>query len=152
MLELGIIVESESSFASPIVLVPKKDQSTRMCIDFRKLSKISKFDAYPMPRIYDLCKAHYISNLDFSKGYYQIPLSRQSRDKTAFITPFGLYEFIAMPFGLASAPATFMKLMDRVLSGADEYAHAYFDDTSIFSHNWKAHIQHLHNVFTRLEG
>jgi hypothetical protein len=152
LLELGIIVESESSFASPIVLVPKKDQSTRMCIDFIKLSKISKFDAYPMPRIYDLCKAHYISNLDFSKGYYQIPLSRQSRDKTAFITPFGLYECIAMPYGLASAPATFMRLMDRVLSGADEYAHAYFDDTSIFSHNWKAHIQHLHDVFTRIRG
>jgi hypothetical protein len=67
----------------------------------------------------------------FISCYYQIPLSSQSRDKTAFITPFGLYEFIAMPFGLASAPATFMKLMDRVLSGADEYAHAYFDDTSI---------------------
>jgi hypothetical protein len=73
LLELGIIVESESSFASPIVLVPKKDQSTRMCIDFRKLNKMSKFDAYPMPRIDDLLekvsKAHYISNLDFSKGH-----------------------------------------------------------------------------------
>lgn len=156
MLELGSIVESETYFASPIVLVPKKDQSTRMCIDFRKLNKISKFDAYPMPRIDDLLekvsKAHYISNLYFSKGYYQIPLSRQSRDKTAFITPFGLYEFIVIPFGFASAPATFMRLMDRVLSGADEYAHAYFDDTSIFSHNWKAHIQHLRDVFTIIRG
>jgi hypothetical protein len=96
--------------SSPIVLVPKKDQSTRMCIDFRKLNKMSKFDAYPMPRIDDLLekvsKAHYISNLDFAKGYYQIPLSRQSRDKTAFITPFGLYEFIVMPFGLTMCPTT----------------------------------------------
>jgi hypothetical protein len=151
-LELGIIVESESSFASPIVLVPKKDQSTRMCIDFRKLNKISKFDAYPILRIDDLLekvsKAHYISNLDFSKGCYQIPLSRQLRDNTAFMTSFGLYEFTVMPFGLASAPATFMRLMDRVLSGAD----AYFDDTSVFSHNWKAHIQHLRDVFTRSIG
>lgn len=156
LLELGIIVESHSSFASPIVLVPKPDQSTRVCIDFRKLNQKSKFDAYPIGRIDDLLEnistAHYITKLDFSKGYHQIPLTSTSAEKTAFITPFGLYEYKFMPFGLASAPATFMRLMDKVLAGAKEYAHAYFDDTSVFSDDWETHLDHLRDIFTRIRN
>lgn len=137
MLSMGIIESSRSEWCSPVVLVPKKDGSLRFCVDFRYLNSVSKFDSYPTPRIDDLIdhlrRAQWITTLDLHKGYWQVPLTDSAKELTAFKTPWGLFHFCTMPFGLHGAPATFQRLMDQVLSGLQEYAAAYLDDVVIFS-------------------
>ncbi len=100
MLEMGVIEESHSDWASPIVLVPKTDGSVRFCVDYRKVNAVSKFDAYPMPRVDELLDrlgtARIYSTLDLTKGYWQIPLSPLSKEKTAFTMPFGLHQFVTL--------------------------------------------------------
>jgi len=91
-----------------------------------------------------------ISTLDLAKGYWQIPMSAKSREKTAFITPFGLFEFTVMPFGLHNAPATFQRMVNHILRDCQSFAGAYIDDIIIFSRNWEEHLHHLQEVFTRL--
>lgn len=154
MLEHGIIETSTSEWASPIVLVPKKDGSLRMCVDYRKLNSVSEADAYPMPRIDELIDrlggAKFITTLDLTRGYWQVPVAQESRAKTAFTTPFGLYQFTVMPFGLHGAPATFQRIMDSLLNGAGSYSAAYLDDLVIYSGNWQEHLQHLREVLQRL--
>ena len=104
MLSLGVIEASKSEWCNPIVLVPKKDGTTRFCMDFRYLNSVSKFDSYPTPRIDDLIdrlgKAKYLTTIDLCKGYWQVPLTLRSRELTAFRTPWGLYQFTVLPFGL----------------------------------------------------
>lgn len=154
MLELGVIEPSCSEWCSPVVIIFKKDGSLRICIDFRKLNAISEFDAYPMPRIEDLLEkigaAQYITTLDLCKGYWQVPLEETSRPYTAFRTPAGLFQFTVMPFGLHGAPATFQRLMDKLLQGCDGYSAAYLDDVVIFSHTREEHMQHLSEVLGRI--
>ena len=154
MEQMGVIKPSCSEWASPIVLVPKKDGTTRLCVDYRKLNQISRFDAYPVPRIDEMIdkigKGNYITTLDLNKGYWQIPVGKASQDKTAFITPFGLYEFLMMPFGLQGAPATFQRLMDSVLKGTESFAGAYIDDVAIFSVTWEEHLHHVEYVLEKL--
>ena len=156
MIDMDIIQPSTSPWASPIVLDTKKDGSIRSCVDYRALSCVADFDAYPMPRIDAILdkvsSAKYISTIDLTRGYWQIPLEEDSRRKSAFITEFGLYEFKTMPFGLHGAPATFQRLMDRVLRGAEEISDAFLDDIAVFSDTWEEHIQHLREVFTRLRA
>ena len=155
LLEQGIIIPSGSDWAAPIVLVGKKDGSLRLCVDYRRLNSISKADAYPMPRIDELIdglgKARYISTLDLAKGYWQVPVAVEDQPKAAFTTPFGLYEFTRMPFGLKGAPATFQRMMDMILSGLSEFTNAYIDDIIIFSVTWKEHLLHLSLVLRRLQ-
>ncbi|KAK9537970.1 hypothetical protein VZT92_005538 [Zoarces viviparus] len=150
MLELGIIEVSSSDWCSPVVLVPKKDDSLRFCIDFRYLNSVSHFDPYPMPRIDDLVervgRAKYITTLDLSKGYWQVALAPEARELTAFRTPFGMYHFKVMPFVLHGAPATFQRLMNHVLRDVSEFSAAYLDDVVIFSQSWKEHMSHLQQV------
>ncbi|XP_039513052.1 uncharacterized protein LOC120468602 [Pimephales promelas] len=154
MLDLGVIEESNSDWASPIVLVPKPDGSVRFCVDYRKVNAVSKFDAYPMPRIDELLdrlgSARFYSTLDLTKGYWQIPLSPMSKEKTAFTTPFGLHQFVTLPFGLFGAPATFQRLMDRILRPHAAYAAAYLDDIIIYSNDWQRHMQYLRAVLKTL--
>ncbi|XP_078240212.1 uncharacterized protein LOC144586237 [Pogona vitticeps] len=155
MLKLGIIEPSNSPWRSYPVVVPKPDGKVRLCIDFRKLNEVSKFDAYPMPRIEDLLEklggAKYLSSLDLTKGYWQIPVRAEDKEKTAFVTPKGLYQFMKMPFGLHGAGATFQRLMDRVLEPVSTFVGAYIDDILIFSKSWEEHIIHIKRVLEELK-
>ena len=154
MLKLGVIEPSDSPWASPIVPVKKKDGTIRLCIDYRKLNSVTSDDTYQMPRVDELIEnlgdAVYITTLDLTKGYYQVPVAEMDREKTAFTTPFGKYRFRAMPFGLKGAPTTFQRMMDRILGDCCKYAAAYLDDVIIFSRDWDSHLKHIRDVFDRL--
>ena len=133
MLKRGIVRPSDSPWSSPIVLVAKKDGDLRFCVDYRKLNSITKMDAYPMPRIDDaldrLSQTQYFSTLDFASGYWQVKMSPESAEKTAFRTPDGLCEFSVMPFGLCNALATFQRLMETLLAGLiPDDCFPYIDD------------------------
>ena len=149
MLEHGIIEHSSSDWASPLVIV-RMDSSLRLCVDYRRLN--SKADAYPMPRVDDLINlvagSPYITTLDLTKGYWQVPVAREDREKTAFTTPFGLYQFTRMPFGLQGAPTTFQRMVDKILN---EFAGAYIDDVIVYSKTWGAHLQQLEAVLGKIQ-
>ena len=136
MLKHGVIEESHSEWSAPIVLVKKKDGTLRLCVDYCRLNSISVMDAYPMPRIDELInrlgQAKFISTLDLNQGYWQVPMAEEVKAKTAFVTPFGLFQFNVMLFGLQGAPATFRRLMDRVIQGLQDYAAAFLDDYNYF--------------------
>jgi len=157
MLESKIIRSSESPspWASPVVLVRKKNGKLRFCVDYRKLNSITKKDAYPLPRIQEmlntLAGSQWFSTLDLASGYWQVLMDKQDREKTAFITKYGTYEFNVMPFGLCNAPATFQRLMDRVYKGiAWKFVVVYLDDTNVFSKTFDEHLKHLKIVFQRI--
>ncbi|KAG6438941.1 hypothetical protein O3G_MSEX000349, partial [Manduca sexta] len=157
MLEDGIIEECESAWTSPAVLVPKKDNSIRFCVDYRKLNALTKTDSYPLPLIDELLqltKRHcFMSSIDLKAGYWQVQVRPADRDKTAFVTPFGTYRFTRMPFGLKNAPSTFQRLIDRFRSGASLQGVvllAYLDDLLIISEDFSSHLEDLQKVFDRL--
>ena len=157
MLDHGVIEPSESPWASPVVLVRKKDGSLRYCIDYRKLNSITRKDSYPLPRIDEsldsLAEMKYFSTLDLASGYWQIGLDEDAKMKSAFCTPNGLYQFKVMPFGLTNAPATFQRLMERILTGLHwQTCLVYIDDIIIFSETFDEHIDHLSEVFARLQS
>lgn len=121
MLQQNVIQPSCSPWASPIVLVKKKDGSMRFCVAYRRLNGLTKKDVYPLPRVDDaldqLGNSNYFSTLDLASGYWQVSMESGSLEKTAFATHNGLYEFLVMPFALCNAPATFQRLMEHVLHG-----------------------------------
>ena len=155
MIEDDIIEPSKSPWASPVVLISKKDGTVRFCIDFRKLNQLTTKDVYPLPRIDDslaaLSVGKFFSTLDLTSGYHQIPMDPTSKDKTAFITSGGLYQCKVMPFGLTNSPATFQRFMDAVLAGYIwKFLLVYMDDICVFSSNFDDHINDLKLVFDRL--
>ena len=155
MKEQNIIVESESPWSSPPVLVRKKDGSVRFCVDYRKLNDVTIADQYPLPRIDDvldaLSKGKYFAVIDLKSGYWQIPLEARDACKTAFRTLDGFYEFNVMPFGLKNAPATFQRLMDVVFSGLKwRGLLVYMDDIVVYSESIQEHLRLLEEVFKRL--
>ncbi len=154
MLKLGVIEPSCSPWSSPFVLVPKPDGTLRFCNDFCHLNEVSEFDGYPMPRVDELLerlgRARYISTLDLTKGYWQVPLSDSAKVKTAFSTPSGHWQYRTLPVGLHRAPATFQRLMDTVLWPHQQYAAGYLDDVVIHSERWEDHLDRLWRVFMEL--
>ena len=154
MLHRNVIQPSVSPWASPVVLVPKSDGSSRFCVDFRKVNKITKKDSYPLPLISEsldtLGGAKFFSSLDLVSGYWQVEMDPASREKTAFVTHAGLYEYTTMPFGLCNAPGTFQRLMECVLRGLNwQIALIYLDDVLVYSQNFEDHLHHLRLVFDR---
>ena len=155
MREQGVIEPSASAWSSPVVLVRKKDGSTRFCIDYRRLNDVTTKDSYPLPRIDDtidsLAGANWFSTLDLKSGYWQVQLSEEARCKTAFSTGTGLWQFKVMPFGLCNAPATFERLMEQVLAGLPTtVALLYLDDILVPGRTFRPQMDNLQMVFRRL--
>jgi hypothetical protein len=137
------------------VLVKKKGNTTRLCVDFRKINEFTKKDAYPIPRIDDtfdtLHGARYVSCVDLTSVYWQVELQEEDKEKTVFATPYGLYEFNVMSFGLTGAQGLFQRLMDNALKGLQfEICLIYLDDVVIFSFSFNEHLQRLRLVFHRI--
>ena len=149
MLASDVIRPTNSPWASPVVMVRKKDGSLSFCVDFRQLNAATVKDAHPLPRIDNLLNALHrasgFSALDLKSGYWQVPIMERDKAKTAFRTSSGqLYEFNQVPFGLCNAPATFSRLMDRVLSGLHwETCLFYLDNIIVFSSTWEEHLARL---------
>ena len=156
LLDQGVIKPSHSPYASPIVLARKKDGSLRMCIDYRRLNAKTCRDSFPLPRIEEaldsLKGAKYFSTLDLALGYNQIAVDEADKHKTAFITPFGLFQYERLPFGMSGAPATFQRFMQRLFSEKlFEILLIYLDDLLVFSETFEEHLQHLDYVLTTIE-
>ena len=154
-IDAGLIRESTSPWACPIVLVKKKDGTMRFCCDWRKLNKVTTRDAMPLPLINDmidrLAKAKYFTKLDFTSGYYQVELDETSIEKSAFVTPDGHFEWLVMGMGLTNAPATFQRLMYKVLGGLLwTTSMAYMDDLVVYSESFDEHIAAISEVFSRI--
>ena len=155
-LQSGIATRSHSSWASPIVMVRKKDGTYRLCIDYRALNSRTITDAYPLPRIQDtldtLATAKWFSTLDLASGYWQVELTPRARRAAAFCTRNGLFQWNVMPFGLCNAPATFQRLMDRVLAGMQwETCLVYLDDIIVLAKDVPEMLKRLGQVFQRLK-
>ncbi|KAJ1142020.1 hypothetical protein NDU88_008348 [Pleurodeles waltl] len=161
MLELGVIEHSDSPWASPVVLVPKPHtkegkREMRFCVDYRGLNSVTKTDAHPIPRADELIDklgaAKFLSTFDLTAGYWQIKMAPGAKEKTAFSTPDGHYQFTVMPFGLKNAPATFQRLVNQVLAGLESFSAAYLDDIAVFSSTWQDHLVHLKKVLKALQS
>ena len=153
--QLGIIQRSHTAWASAIVLVPKKDGTKRLCIDYRPLNAIVPRSSFPLPKISDIFAVlkgkRFFTCLDLAKGFWQIRIADGDRQKTAFTTPFGLYEFTRLPFGLNSAPGVFQATMTRVLSDLLwTICVVYIDDILIYSDTWEEHLEAIDKVLQRL--
>jgi RNase H-like domain found in reverse transcriptase/Reverse transcriptase (RNA-dependent DNA polymerase)/Integrase zinc binding domain/Integrase core domain len=150
----GIIRRSKSSWSSALHLVKKKDGTWRPCGDYRRLNLQTKHDCYPIPHIWDftsnLSGCTVFSKIDLVKGYYQIPMAPEDVPKTAVLTPFGLYEFLFMPFGLQNAAQSFQRMMDQVFAGLP-FVFVYLDDILVASASLEEHKQHLRQVFQLLK-
>lgn len=155
MSDQGLIERSNSPWSSALVLVRKKDGSLRCCVDYRALNDATVKDSYPLPRIDDtldaLVGANWFSTLDLKSGYHQIGMTEKDKEKTAFSCGGGLWQWRVMPFGLCNAPATFERLMERVLSGLHwKSLLVYLDDIIVFGNTFHDELQRLREVFQRM--
>ena len=137
-----------------MVTVKKADGSARLCVDFRKINGLTRQTPFYMPRVEEVLegvgRAHYISKLDLSKGYYQVQLTEEAIPKTAFTSHRGVFESIRMPFGVKNAPPCFQELMQRVLAEQRAWATAYMDDVMVYSTTWEEHLRHIASVLQAL--
>ena len=156
MLAKNVIEPSSSAWSSPIVLVTKKDGSIRFCVDYRRVNDVTVKDAYPIPNIIDcldsLSKSKYFSSMDLNSGFWQIGMHPDDKDKTAFSTSQGLFQFSVMPFGLANSPSTFQRLMENIFRGLQwEECLVYMDDIIVPSATFNENIVRLEHILSRLK-
>ena len=157
LLNRGWITHSKSSWASPVVVVRKKNGEMRLCVDFRLLNNKTIKDKHPLPKVQhtidNLSGSTWFTTLDQSKAYYQGYISEESRKKTAFVSPVGFFEFVRIPFGLSNAPSAFQRYMQQTLSDFNEdFVIPYIDDVIIFSNNFDDHLLHIQKVLQRLRS
>ena len=157
LLEQGWIRPSSSPYGAPVIFVPKKNGQWRMCIDYRALNKITVKNRYPLPRIEELLDrlhgARYFSKIDLHSGYHQIRVREADIAKTAFVTRYGSFEYLVMPFGLCNAPATFQRIMNTILrDGLDKFVLVFLDDILIFSRTKEEHEKHIRQILDRLRA
>ena len=152
-LEAGVIRNSHSGWSAPIIVVSKGDGGKHLIIDYRALNKVMRKFVWPMPKVEDIFSqlngAKYFSTLDLRARYQHIGLTTDLIPKTAFTSPFGKYECVKVPFGLAQAPAYFQELMTGVLKDLP-FAMAYLDDIIIYSSTPEEHLTHIKTVFKKL--
>jgi len=143
MLKMCIITHSDRPWTSPIVIVPKPDGSIRLCVDYRRVNSLTVPDPFPLPRVEVLVEklgqANYLTKVDMTRGYWQVPLDDASIPVSAFVTPTGHFQWRYMPFGLNNAPATFSRLVTTLLKGLEYCSGSYLDDIIIFSNTWEEH-------------
>lgn len=153
--EQKLIAPSTSPYAAPCLLVRKKDGTFRLCVDYRLLNKQTVKDRYPLPRIQTLLDrlagATVFTKFDLKSGYWQVRMRLEDEMKTSFVTPFGTFMFRVMPMGLANAPSTFQRIMDKVLAPVKDFVCVYLDDLLIFSKSMEEHAMHLRAVLTLLQ-
>ena len=155
MVESGLVEPGRGAWSFPVVLAKKKSGEWRFCVDYRKLNQVTCKDAYPIPRIDESLDAlggsQWFTTLDLVSGYWQLPLTEDAKEKSAFTTRSGLWQWTVLPFGLTSAPGNFERLMETVFQGLQwETLLIYLDDVIIFSKDVETHLQRLDEVFQRL--
>ncbi len=154
LIEHGLAVPSSSPWCSPCLLVPKSDGTSRFCTDYRKVNQLTKSDSFPLPRIDDcvdrIGQAKFVTKLDLLKGYWQVPLTDRASEISAFATPDVFLQYKVLAFGLKNAPATFQRLMSKVLSNVKN-CEAYLDDVVCYSDTWESHLKTLEEVFSRFQ-
>lgn len=156
MLDKQIIEPSKSAYAAPVVLVPKKGGGLRFCVNYSKLNSQTLDDAYPIPNMEKLLlklrEGVWFTKLDMKAGYWHVPVHPDSRDKTAFISSFGLFNFLRLPFGLRTAPASFMRIVDKIIKPFQSFCVAYLDDIVVYTNtdNYDKHLVDLGKVLTAL--
>jgi len=155
MLETGVIEPSQSPWSSPVCMVKKKDNTYRFCIDYRRLNDVTKKDAFPVPDIKDaldsLYGAKYFATIDLLSGYWQLGLTERAKERTAFSTRRGLFQFTRMPFGLSNAPSTFCRLMQVIFKDMlYKQCLCYLDDIVVFASTPDQLLERLDAVLTRL--
>ena len=154
LLSSGVISESVSPWASPLLPVLKKDGSVRLCVDYRRLNSVTRADPYYMCTLEEILErvggSQCLSKIDLKKGFYQIEVDPADREKTAFVSPFGKFQFNRMPFGLRNAPSVFQRVMEIVLKSCYHCCVPYIDDVVVFSGDGADHVKHLREVLVAL--
>ena len=153
LVDHGLAEPSSSAWSSPCILVPKPDGTFRFCTDYRKVNAVTKPDSFPLPRMEDCVdrvgSARFVTKLDLLKGYWQVPLTPRAAEISAFVTPDCFMQYSVMAFGLRNAPASFQRLMNKVLVNIPN-CEVYLDDIVLHSFSWSSHLELIHTVFHRL--
>ncbi|CAF1521778.1 unnamed protein product [Rotaria sordida] len=157
LLQSGLIRHSYSNYAAPAMLVPKKDNTWRMVVDYKKLNSITIKDNHPLPNMEQTIQIlgggyQFFSKLDMKSGFWQIPIKEEDKHKTAFITPDGLYEWNVLPQGLKNSPPSFQRVMLDILSPCRQFSLVYIDDIVIFSRTYEEHVNHLTQILSILSS